>query len=163
MYEQIFEEFNKNGIKYMVVGGVAVNLCGVPRATMDLDLCVMCDSENLTKATSVLNSMDFEIVNNIDPNEVVKEDVREKIYKEKGIIAITFLNKSESDAGEVVDLIYRVSDFNKFYLRKYVIKIREDICVPLISIDDLIEMKTITNRVIDQIDIEGLKKIKEGL
>jgi len=24
-------------------------------------------------------------------------------------------------------------------------------------------MKTITNRVIDQIDIEGLKKIKEGL
>jgi len=37
----------------------------------------------------------------------------------------------------------------------------DDLSLPVISLDDLIEMKTNTGRTIDKLDIEELKKIRE--
>jgi hypothetical protein len=37
-YEDIFREFNKQKINYLVIGRLAVNLHGIPRMTQDLDL-----------------------------------------------------------------------------------------------------------------------------
>ena len=34
-YLGIFKAFNEKGIKYLVVGGIAVNLYGIPRMTCD--------------------------------------------------------------------------------------------------------------------------------
>ena len=39
-YEKIFRQFKLEDIHYLVVGGIAVNLYGVPRATQDLDLMI---------------------------------------------------------------------------------------------------------------------------
>jgi hypothetical protein len=39
-YEEIFRALNKHKIRYLVIGGGAVNLYGHIRATMDLDLLI---------------------------------------------------------------------------------------------------------------------------
>ena len=46
-YEKIFRACQKRRIQYLVVGGVAVNLHGYPRATGYLDLMLAFNQTNL--------------------------------------------------------------------------------------------------------------------
>lgn len=48
-YEDVFSELNKSKVKYLVTGGVALNLHGIPRMTADLDLMVDSKRGNLMK------------------------------------------------------------------------------------------------------------------
>jgi predicted nucleotidyltransferase len=45
--KQIFEEFNHKRISYCIVGGIALNLYGIVRRTLDVDLFIKPESENL--------------------------------------------------------------------------------------------------------------------
>lgn len=38
IYEDVFREFQKQKVKYVIVGGIAVNLHGLLRNTADLDI-----------------------------------------------------------------------------------------------------------------------------
>jgi len=38
LFKKLFLSLNKASIKYMVAGGIAVNLYGIERATADLDI-----------------------------------------------------------------------------------------------------------------------------
>ena len=40
IYEEIFREFEQKDVRYLIVGGMAVNLYGYLRLTIDLDLMV---------------------------------------------------------------------------------------------------------------------------
>lgn len=53
-YLEVFESFSKNSIRYLIVGGLAVNLHGVPRTTQDIDLIVDPDKDNLKKAIETM-------------------------------------------------------------------------------------------------------------
>ena len=46
-YIDLLRELYHNKIKYLIVGGVAVNLHGVPRATFDFDLVISTDIDNV--------------------------------------------------------------------------------------------------------------------
>ena len=37
LFKKLFSSLNKESIKYLVVGGIAVNLYGIERATADID------------------------------------------------------------------------------------------------------------------------------
>jgi hypothetical protein len=47
----------REGVRYKVVGGVALNLVGLPRATQDLDLFVASDEENVGRLRAALRSV----------------------------------------------------------------------------------------------------------
>jgi len=47
LYEDIFREFEREGVRYLVVGGIAVNLYGYVRLTVDLDEIVRHRSESV--------------------------------------------------------------------------------------------------------------------
>jgi hypothetical protein len=40
VFQHIFEEFKKQKIDYLILGGLAVNLHGVPRMTYDIDIMI---------------------------------------------------------------------------------------------------------------------------
>ena len=44
--KQIFEEFNNEKVSYCIVGGIALNLYGIVRRTLDVDLFIKPESEN---------------------------------------------------------------------------------------------------------------------
>ena len=46
-YLAIFRKFNEKGIGYIVVGGLAVNLYGIPRMTYDIDILLDLDDKNI--------------------------------------------------------------------------------------------------------------------
>jgi hypothetical protein len=47
--KQIFEESNNEKVSYCIVGGIALNLYGIVRRTLDVDLFIKTESENLKK------------------------------------------------------------------------------------------------------------------
>ena len=52
-YVDLFRELEKFEVRYLLVGGVAVNLHGIGRLTADIDLMLALDAENLSKFVSV--------------------------------------------------------------------------------------------------------------
>ena len=57
--EELLNALNAEGVRYLVVGGVAVVLHGYTRATFDLDLVINLESSNLERALQVLASRGF--------------------------------------------------------------------------------------------------------
>jgi hypothetical protein len=49
-YLDLFRALNEAGVRYVLVGGVALNLHGVERATMDVDVAIALDGDNLSRA-----------------------------------------------------------------------------------------------------------------
>ena len=54
VYEEILWEFQKQKVKYVLVGGLAFNLLGGSRNTSDLDILVEMSDTNLTKIVKIL-------------------------------------------------------------------------------------------------------------
>jgi hypothetical protein len=54
---RVIKSLNDSGVEYVVIGGVAINLHGLVRATEDLDIFVRPDVENITKLRRALRSV----------------------------------------------------------------------------------------------------------
>jgi len=53
LFRKICSALNEERAKYMVAGGIAMNLYGIERATADLDIVVLLEQVNLSKFVSV--------------------------------------------------------------------------------------------------------------
>lgn len=158
-YEKVFRSFNEKGIRYIVVGGIALNLHGVPRATADLDLMVVLDNKNLKKIAVVLSEMGFRPRLPVKAEEFCDSQNLEKWNKEKKMEAFTFWNPKKYYE-EVDILIHNPIDFEALDKAKEIIEAR-GIKIPIVSLDHLIKLKETCNREQDKSDVEALKKIKQ--
>ncbi|KKL67113.1 hypothetical protein LCGC14_2138240, partial [marine sediment metagenome] len=52
--QDVFRSFQQHDVKYVVIGGVASVLHGVPRATFDLDILIEATSENTRRLLDAL-------------------------------------------------------------------------------------------------------------
>lgn len=58
-YLAIFKKLNEKGIRYIVVGGIAVKLYGIPRMTCDIDLILDLEDENMKDFLQLLKGWGF--------------------------------------------------------------------------------------------------------
>ena len=158
MYEDIFQLFNKKRIKYVVVGGIAVNLQGAMRSTADLDIAIELTASNINKLFKACSELGYKIKQPIKPSDIYDSVRRETLIKEKFLKAITFYKpRGFEEIDVLVDLII---PFKKMHENADICKIG-NLKVCLASIDDLIKMKSAILRPLDKIDIEVLKEIKK--
>ena len=66
---------NDAGVNYIVVGGFAVALHGVVRATKDIDLLIEPTLENAARALKALEGLTFGIARELDPADVVANPI----------------------------------------------------------------------------------------
>lgn len=158
IFEKIFEEFNKAKIKYLVVGGVAVNLYGYARFTGDLDILLLLEKENLEKMDKIMKKLNYcerlpvKIMSLQDHVQV------KRWLKEKGMTAYSFSPPPYNPL--MIDILTEESlRFEKVY-RKKVIKKVDGVSIPVIGIDDLIRMKKKAGRDEDLLDLKKLLKLK---
>ena len=52
--KDVFKSFQQHEVRYVVIGGIAVVLYGVPRATFDLDILIEATSENAQRLLDAL-------------------------------------------------------------------------------------------------------------
>ena len=53
----VFRAFERENVRYKVIGPVALNLLGLPRATQDLDIFIVSDEDNVARLRKALRSV----------------------------------------------------------------------------------------------------------
>ncbi len=159
LYEKILREFYYNGVNYLIVGGIALNLHGVPRATFDLDIVVAWNESNVQKIEKILKKLNFKAMVPVTLTELKDESKRKELVRKKHMFALNFYNVD--DPLEEIDILIKdVSDFDKLFERKKTIKI-DDYEIYLISLDDLIKLKRKSKRYKDREDMRNLMIVKQ--
>ncbi|MDO8735079.1 MAG: hypothetical protein Q7K21_07990 [Elusimicrobiota bacterium] len=157
-YYALFKKLNKNKIKYIVAGGLAVNLHGIPRLTYDVDLLVNMEEENLKRLLKLLKSLGFKPKIPVIISDFVNPEKRDNWIKNKNMKA--FCLRNEKWAISELDILIDVPVDYKDAISKAVFYRVRDIDVPTVSINDLIKMKKNTGRLQDESDIKHLKRLK---
>jgi len=157
-YEEILRAFQKQKVKYVIVGGIAVNILGSMRSTADLDILVEMSDDNLKKIVKILKSRGYRVKQPIDPMRIIDKKTRDDWVKNKHMKALNFYK--EGELKEVDIIIESPVSFEE--AKKDVVRIKvDDLILSVISIDKLIKMKRKAGRAIDELDIGELKKIKK--
>lgn len=160
-YENILKAFFENNIRYLVVGGLAINLHGVPRLTVDLDIIIDLHDNNITKLLSTLDRLGFKARLPIDAEDLKSSAERDKWVKQRNMIAFSFVNEKRTSEELDVLLVYPLS-FEDAYNNRIVLPV-DDYEIPLIDIDELQRMKKNTGRAQDEADVEMLERVKNDI
>ncbi len=158
-YEAVFKEFKKWKVRYIIAGGMAVNLHGIPRFTKDLDILIDTSDGNLKKLEGALKKLHYRPKVPVTLAEFLKPANWPKWKKEKGMLAFN-LYRPDIPYEEIDILVGTSVTFDKAAPRQVKIKV-SGLMLSLVSIDDLIRMKRDAGRQQDLSDIVALKQVKK--
>jgi len=158
-YFDILKAFYQMKVKYLITGGLAVNLFGVPRVTHDLDVILSMDEGNILLVLKILNKLGYKPRLPVDPKELLDEQKVENWIQNKNMFAFSFC-QPENEYQVLVILIHHPLDFEKSFEKK-VVKTAKNIDICLVAMDDLILMKEFSGRDQDLSDISLLRKARE--
>ncbi|MDD5292495.1 MAG: hypothetical protein PHY46_04900 [Candidatus Omnitrophica bacterium] len=158
LYGEVFKEFQKQKVRYTIVGGLALNLLGVFRGTADLDILVEMSDENLAKIVKILTKRGYRVKQPVDPMGIADARTRNSWIKSKYMRAFNFYNEKEFK--EVDIIISSPVSFREAIKTAKHIK-SGNLTLFVMSVDNLIKMKKKANRAIDKVDIDQLKRIKK--
>lgn len=82
---KIAKALDKNGIPYMIIGGQAVLLYGVPRLTEDIDITLGIDVDKAEKLKKIIKGLNFKIPKGVNENFIKETNVLVAIDKKSGI------------------------------------------------------------------------------
>lgn len=147
-------------VRYVLVGGIAVQLHGYFRTTFDVDLVLAMDDDNLARFIDVAKQRGL-IPSIPVPIDSLRNAAQiEQWYLEKGMLA--FALREPQVGGGVVDVLVRpVVPFEQLR-RNAILGELFSQKVSIACIDDLLTMKRHANRDKDKLDIAALEKIKRG-
>lgn len=158
LYEHIFQALNNQKVKYLVVGGVAVYLHGIPRFTKDLDLLVDMSPANLKRMIQAFEKIGYIPRIPVNALDFADPKKREEWIKEKNMKAFTFIQTKPPF--EQVDIVFAGGISYQEAVKKKKKIVSKEVPLWVISIEDLIRMKSKAGRTQDQADIVSLKKVK---
>lgn len=153
-FEKIFRSLNKEKVKYLVVGGVAVNLHGYKRFTDDLDLLLLLEQENLEKMSRVMKRLGYIERLPVSIKDLENSKQVKKWLKEKNMKAFSFFPPTGNPL--MIDIIIEESLKFEKLLKNMICRKFGNIPVFAISIQDLIKMKRKAGRHKDLDDLEYL-------
>lgn len=150
---------SESGVDFVLVGGLAVTLHGYQRLTMDVDVVLALNNENLDRFIDNAKRENLKPVLPISIDSLRDAALIDQWHRDKGMLA--FALRGPDMMATVIDVLVRpVVSFEQLK-RNAVTKRIGRLAIAVASIDDLISMKTGTGRSKDALDIEELRKIKQ--
>ncbi len=141
----------------MLVGGLAMNLYGVPRSTMDVYIVLAMDQGNLRAFLDMAKLMNMQPVAPVSVTDLLNPVVRKSWVKDKNMVVFG-LRPADPSAPTVDVLIDPPLDIEAA-LKRVKPQTIGNCRVFLASLEDLIILKEKTGRAQDQADIEHLKRL----
>ena len=140
--QEICQAFNIHSVRYLLIGGFAVNYHGYPRSTGDLDLWIDDKDDNKKKLIDALETLNYDIseFKSVDLKGAPPIDIPLQNFK---IELIPFLSTSLS----FDDAFNAAIEGNM-----------NGIPIKVIHLNHLIQSKSNSNRLRDTLDVEELKK-----
>ncbi|MBI2449911.1 MAG: hypothetical protein HYV47_00040 [Candidatus Nealsonbacteria bacterium] len=158
LYEKELRALSAAKIDYVVCGGAAVVMFGFTRMTIDLDLIVSLEKDNLSNLYDTLLRLGYKTRVPVRKDEFIQKEILAKLAKEKNMKVLSFYDPK--DVFKTIDIGVNLPNIDRILKRKKFIK-AGNFKIPIIYIDDLIKMKEDLARPKDIIDVENLKKIKQ--
>lgn len=161
--EAIVRALNEAQVKYLIVGGLAVNAHGYVRLTVDVDIVIGLERANIVRGLRALESIDYHMAIPVTPEDFADPALRETWRKEKGMIVLKLW--SDKHRRTPVDVfIYEPFDFAREYAAAVSAPVLGSLNAPVVSYDALVEMKREAGRpqdLADLADLERSKRLKE--
>jgi len=156
----VFRALNEAEVRFMVVGGVAVNLHGYARATQDLDLVVELTTDNAVAAVRALGALGYKPQVPADIEEFADREKRRTWIEDKGMKVFSLISDSHRDT--TVDIfVTEPFPFDEEYRIADVYDLGSGVEVRTVRPEALIEMKRAVDRDRDRDDIQHLRWILE--
>jgi predicted nucleotidyltransferase len=143
-FREFIELLNEHKVKYLVIGGYAVNFHGYPRYTKDIDFWLWMTKENIQNLIQVIQQFGFEDLNLGIEDFMSPENIIQLGYEPYRI-----------------DLLVEVDgvNFEECFERRTEAEL-DGIDVKFLSLQDLITAKKKAGRLQDLADAEQLEKLK---
>ncbi len=156
--ERIFIELNDAGVKYLVVGGLAVNAHGYFRATVDVDLILGFDRENLVRAVEAIKRLGYAPRAPVPIEAFADADARASWRQQKGMLVFS-LHSSRHPETEVDLFVEDPIGFDVAYAKCARMEIAPGLSATFCSLDDLLRMKRAAGRAQDRLDVQKLSEL----
>ena len=157
IYEEILREFQKQKVKYVLVGGIAFNLLGGYRNTLDMDVLVEMSDRNLFKVVRILKKAGYHVRQPVDPIRIADKKTREDWIKNKHMKAFNFYMDERSF--KAVDIIIDSPVSFKEAIQDAVKVKVGTLTLSVISAKKFVKMKNRAGREKDLRDIRDLKAL----
>ncbi len=143
-FREFIELLNEHKVKYLVIGGYAVNFHGYPRYTKDIDFWLWMTKENIQNLIEAIRQFGFEDLNLEIEDFMSPENIIQLGYEPYRI-----------------NLLVEVDgvNFEECFERRTEAEL-DGIDVKFLSLQDLITAKKTTGRLQDLADAEQLEKLK---
>jgi len=161
IFVELIDALASNNVDFVVCGGVACYLYGLDRVTLDLDISVSFEKDNLQKLIITAKQVGL-MPRNPEPIEnLLIEEKRNQWKNEKGAMVYTLVSNDGFKQIDIFLSYHKTHEKLKENAKKMMISGNE---IMISSIDDLIEAKMRINppRDRDETDIIELRKIRDG-
>lgn len=160
--EAIARALDETGVRYLVVGGMAVVAHGYGRATYDLDLVVQLKPENVMAAFRALQPLGYRPLVPVTADQFADDEVRQAWVEQKGMMVLNLHSDMHPETN--IDLFATEPfDFDAEYERALVQELGPGLDLKVLRLDALLELKREAGRAKDLADVEELLLIKKGL
>ncbi|NBR71847.1 MAG: hypothetical protein EBT75_07130 [Proteobacteria bacterium] len=157
--EAVVRALNEAKVRYLIVGGVAVNVHGYVRLTMDLDLVIQLKPENIVAAWEAMEKIGYRARIPVSGKDFADEKKRELWRREKGMLVLQFW--SDEHRRTQVDVFIREPfDFDREHATAPDHAIVPGVVAKIVGWDTLLQMKREAGRPKDLLDLEMLEKIR---
>jgi len=160
--KDILTSLSRGGVKFVVCGGVAVVLHGVERLTMDVDLSVSMEYDNLTRLLNVIKELGMVPRVPVPAESLLDPEKRRIMTEVKNALVFTFIDIN-SPYRQIDIFLGKDILYSELMNDAVIIKLA-GADIPVVSIKNLIQMKKGVNplREKDITDIRELSKIAGG-
>lgn len=150
--ERVVTNFARHDVRYLVVGGIAAILHGWPGATADLDVLGAFDPENLTRLSAALTELEATGPGWDGTAKTMATRTAWSLETQAGPVDVLFVLEPRGTYDELRPDATEVAAFGA--------------TIPVISLDDLIELKAALGRPRDlrvAVELEELRRRRGGL
>lgn len=156
-YLDLFRELEAKKIRYLLVGGLAMNMHGVPRVTMDVDIILAMDEANLLTFVAAARALGLKPVVPVALGDLLHPAKRRAWVAEKDLVA--FGLRPPSPEAPIIDILIDPPIDVPAALARACVRTVGNIHVPLASIEDMIRLKEQSARAQDLADVEQLRRV----
>ena len=140
LLKNVFASLNAHDVRYVVIGGIAAVLYGVPRATFDLDLLIQATPENAAKLLDALYEAEISSAALVSPEEILSNDIT--VFKDRIRIDV-----QTHTPGLHFDIAWERKTTMTYQGQRFYV----------VSLDDLVASKIAAGRPKDLEDVQALQ------
>jgi hypothetical protein len=161
-FEAIIESLEREGVRYLVAGGLAVVAHGYVRLTVDVDIILDLEPENVLRAVRAMKGLGYRPRVPVAFESLADEEQRRGWIEDKGMRVFSIYDPDQPLTE--VDLFVQppFDDFDDARSRAVRLEVRPGLEATFVGLDDLLRLKREAGRPKDLMDIENLERIRRG-